>query len=372
MKNSAGDLRVHERLRTLRDRNGLTQEQLSATLGFKDRQTLAAIEAGERRITPQELVKAAEVLGVTVDHLVDPYRLVGEGSFSFRAKGVEGPVLDAFEELAGRWIATYRQLGLEAGAGTSRITRKLDLSRSSSFEDAQASADELVEHWKLGEKPIEHLREAMRRELGALVLFVDAPPGISGAASQVPGLATILVNRHEPRGRRSYDIVHELFHILTWDAMPPDRVEPWEVKRTKGNRVEQLADNFTAALLMPLATLTRWWVERDTDDLHAWLNTKATALGVSAQALKWRLHNLGFLGKADLFGIRDDRLVANGQPESAASRPPLFSEEFVRRMYDAVEAGRLSLRRAAGLLGLSLPDFAVLCDDYGLTLSYDV
>lgn len=369
---SARELRVHQRLRTVREQRDLTQEQLSAALGFNDRQTLAAIEAGERRITPQELAKAAEALGVTVDYLTDPYRLVGEGKFSFRARGVEGPVLDAFEERAGRWIATYRQLGLEAGAGTKHLARKLELSPSSSFEDAQASADELVESWKLGERPVERLRDAMHRELGALVLFVDAPPGISGAASQLPGLATVLVNRRESRGRCSYDLGHELFHILTWDAMPPDRVEPWEVKRTKGNRVEQLADNFTAALLMPRATLMRRWEERDTDDLHAWLNATATELGVSAQALKWRMHNLGFFGKGDLLAIRDDRLVANGQPESADERPRLFSEEFVRRVHGAVEVGRLSLRRAASLLDLSVPDFAALCGDYGFTLSYEV
>jgi len=372
MTASASEVRVGPRLRTLREIRGLSQEQLSAALGFKDRQTLAAVEAGERRVTPEELVKAAQVLHVTLDHLTDPYRLVGEGRFSFRARGVEEPVLDAFEERAGRWIAAYRQLGVEAGSAPKRLSRKLELSRWSSFEDAQLSAEELLEDWKLGDKPVEGLSDAMHRELGALTLFVDAPAGISGAASQVLGLATILVNRQEPRGRRSYDLAHELFHILTWDAMPPDRIEPWEIKRTKGNRVEQLADNFAAAILMPRSTLARWWEEKTANDLHSWLNEKATALGVSAQALKWRMHNLGFLTKGDLVGIRDDHLIANGQPEQVDARPRLFSHAFVRRIYDAVEAGRLSLRRAASLLDISLPSFADLCGSYGLTLTYDV
>lgn len=372
MTTSARELPVGQRLKTLREKSRITQDQLSTKLGFNDRQTLAAIEAGERRISSDELVKAAEALGVTVDELTDPYRLVGEGSFSFRAKGVAVPVLDAFEERAGRWIATYRQLGLEAGDGTRHLSRKLELTRWSSFEEAHACADELIDAWKLGDRPIERLADALHRELGALLLFVDAPRGISGAASQVIGLATILVNRQEPRGRRSYDIVHELFHILTWDAMPPARVEPWEVKRTKGNRVEQLADNFAAGLLMPRHTVSHLWQLRRTGDVHAWMNQTATELGVSAVALMWRLHDLGYLGKGDLVGIRQDRLVANGQPENAAARPPLFSDAFIRRVHHAVEAGRLSLRRAASLLDLSIPDFAGVCSDYGLTLSYDV
>ena len=35
----------------------------------------------------------------------------------------------------------------------------------------------------------------------------------------------MLINRDEVPGRRHFDLAHELFHILTWDAMPPDHVE---------------------------------------------------------------------------------------------------------------------------------------------------
>ena len=41
------------------------------------------------------------------------------------------------------------------------------------------------------------------------------------------------------------------------------------------------------------------------------------------------------------------------------------------RVHEAVEAGRLSLRRAASLLGLSIHAFADLCRSYGRALSYD-
>jgi Zn-dependent peptidase ImmA (M78 family)/DNA-binding XRE family transcriptional regulator len=363
---------VAQRLKALREAQGVTQEQLSQALGFKDRQTLAAIEAGERRIAPDELAAAARALGVTVDYVTDPYRLVGEGRFSFRAKGVEGAVLDEFEQRAGRWIATYRQLERERGSEPKRLALKLDLSKQSSFEEAAASAEELVREWNLGDAPAERLPAGMYQKLGALVVFVDAPPGISGAASLVPGLSTILVNRQEPRGRRSFDLAHELFHVLTWDAMPPERIEPWAVKPTKGNRVEQLAENFAAALLMPAGTLTRLWEERGSADLHDWLNATATGLGVSAVALKWRLRNLEILTKGDMLGVNDDRLVANGDPQNAGERPPLFSREFVVRVHEAVESGHLSLRRAAGLLDLSTQSFEAVLADYGLSLSYEV
>ena len=49
---------------------------------------------------------------------------------------------------------------------------------------------------------------------------------------------------------------HELFHILTWDAMPPEHSE--EARETGGNRVEQLANNFASAVLMPVPVLDRF------------------------------------------------------------------------------------------------------------------
>ena len=63
----------------------------------------------------------------------------------------------------------------------------------------------------------------------------------------------VLINRHEVEGRRHFDLAHELFHILTWDAMPPEHSE--EARETGGNRVEQLANNFASAVLMPTPVL---------------------------------------------------------------------------------------------------------------------
>ncbi|HEX6750829.1 MAG TPA: helix-turn-helix transcriptional regulator [Longimicrobium sp.] len=363
-------LRVARRLKEARERSGLTQQQLSAELGFKDRQTLAAIEAGERRISADELARAAEVLGVAVDYFTDAFRLDGEARFSFRAKNIDPAALDAFEERAGRWIAMYRELGAQEGLPQPRIGTKLELSDRSSYEDAHACAEELHSRWSLGDVPAAALGDAIQRELGALVLNVDAPEGLSGAASQLPGLHAILINRREPVGRRSYDLGHELFHVLTWDAMPPQRVEPWEPRATKGKRVEELAENFAAALLMPAAMIAARWKSRGTADLAEWVNASATALRVSGPAVVWRLHNLGFITKNE--AVVQGRLASGGTWRTRDPLPPLFSREFISRVHTAVEAGRLSLRRAARLLDIDVADFAEICRSYGLSLSYEV
>jgi transcriptional regulator with XRE-family HTH domain len=359
------------RVKALRGERGLTQGALAERMGLPHRQTLTSIEAGNRSMSPDELAKVAEALEVDVGVFTDPFRLVGEGRFSFRADGVPAEALKGFEVRAGQWVATYRTLLELAGVPRSRLGRRLDLAPESSFEDAHAAADELRREWHLGDVPARMLPLAIERELGAQVLFVDAPAGVSGVAIHLPGLLTILVNRREPAGRRNFDVAHELFHLLTWDSMPPDRVEPREVPGRKGNRVEKLAENFAGALLMPSDTVGRRWANREGADLHDWLNATATALGVTSLALKWRLVVLGHLSRPRAEALDNARLAGNGGLEGGAP-PPRFSRDFVTRVYSAVEAGRLSLGKAGRLLDLPAPALAALGREYGLDLSYEV
>jgi Zn-dependent peptidase ImmA (M78 family)/transcriptional regulator with XRE-family HTH domain len=361
--------RIARRIKALREERQVTQAALAEALGFNDRQTVAAIEAAERRVSPDELVRIAQALDTSVDTFLDPFLLIGEGTFSFRAKEVEEPDLAAFEGQARRWIATYRELGIQAGAGPRLLGQKLELTRRSSFEEAEAAAETLWRAWKLGDVPADTLEEAIQSHLDVLVLYVDAPAGISGAASQLPGLQSILVNRREPRGRRSFDLAHELFHVLTWDAMPPRRVEPQEAKATKGNRVEQMAESFAAALLMPAPIVSARWEARGTEELALWVRRTAAELRVSAPALQWRLYNLGLITKPQMDAAAD---VLRRIRTPRETPPPLFGRRFVERVSAAVEAGRLSMRRAAALLDLSLAELVDVCAAHGYPLSYEM
>jgi Zn-dependent peptidase ImmA (M78 family) len=314
-----------------------------------------------------------QVLNVDVDFFTDRFRLVGEGSFSWRTtKEVTTSLLDAFEEKAGRWIALYRQLDKGKETSLSPLQPRLPLSQQSAYEDASAAAEALGREWKLGQVPALRLPDCVRDKLGALVLYVDAPKSISGAACQVPGLNAILINRKEPDGRRHYDLAHEIFHLLTWEQMPPEHREGDIPHGGKGRRVEQLADNFASALLMPERTLIPRWQARDGSDIHDWLNHTASELMVTAVALKWRLVQLGWLTKADLLEVRDDRLTANGCPRQPLPTPKLFSQEFVQRLQGALANGGLSVRRAAALLEMTIDDLGNLFTEYGVPVPFDL
>jgi transcriptional regulator with XRE-family HTH domain/Zn-dependent peptidase ImmA (M78 family) len=364
---------ISKRLKAARERAGLTQAQLSEKLGFKDRQTLAAIEAGQRKLSAEELMNALQVLGIDLGFLSDPFRLVGEGRFSWRAhKNASLALLDDFEDKAGRWVALYRQLADPASAAASPLQPRLPLTEKSSFEEARQAAEALGREWELGEVPAASLQQRLAERLRALVLYVDAPSFVSGAACQLPELAVVLVNRNEPEGRRNYDVAHETFHLLTWEQMPPERLEGEIPRGGKGKRVEQLADNFAGALLMPEHVLLPLREGRGTRDVHAWLNESASVLQVTAVALKWRLVQLEWLTKADLIEIDDARLTANGRPKTSQTVPSLFSAAFAQRLHGGLARGDLSVRRAAELLALTFDQLAQLFLEHQLDAPFDL
>ena len=63
---------IRTRLHALREQRNVTQDELAQVLGFKDRQTLSAIELGERKVSADELAHAARYFKVPVDYFADP------------------------------------------------------------------------------------------------------------------------------------------------------------------------------------------------------------------------------------------------------------------------------------------------------------
>ena len=371
---------IGQRLRALREEKDLSQDDLARVFGFKDRQTVSAIETGERRLSAEELLLAVQKLGASLDYFTDPFRLVGgEGRFNWRQSNVAPARLDAYERIAGQLIAAFRTLGEDVGEKPSLLRHALKLSKLSRFEDSEEAGERFAAEHELGEAPAHRLAEVMESELSILVLMVEPTDnGISGAACRLPNLDVVLINRNEIPGRRYFDLAHELFHILTWDAMPPERVED-NATGGKRSRIEQLADCFAGALLMPRQSVgaAADWRSLRGDALTAALNTTADRLGVSSQALKWRLVSLGLIDRATERLIPGDALRNNGRlaglfAETQQAKPPLFSKRFVEIVARAIDEGRVSTRKIAGLLGLPVDDLGQLFTVHGVPAPYEL
>lgn len=357
------------RIKAAREKADLTQEALCRAVGFKDRQTLAAIESGARKVSAAELVAFMEVLDRDLDFFTDPFRLVGEGQFSFRAKGSEPKGLDALEENAGGWIAFWREQGRRQQEEPSHLRQRLELGPRSEYRDAARAGEQVWKRWNLGDVPAEKLEEIASREINLLVLHVDMPAGIHGAACQATDIDTVLVNRRDSEGRRHFDLAHEIFHVLTWDALPPQRVDREAPTGSKDKRTEQMADNFAGALLMPEVLLEPIWRKRDAKKpLAAWLVITARHFRVSGQALKWRLCNLGWISRAEAEAVEDAALA-----DSGAKPPPRFSRRFIERAARAIERGDVSVMRLSKLLATTgIGDLEKLFQEHGVAVPFDM
>ncbi len=355
------DAMLGRRVRAAREEARMSQDQLSQGLGFENRQVLSNIESGKRKLGVDELLKLMQLLKKELEFFTDPLRLVGE-QISWRADAKAQNIISKYEPQAGGIMAAYRAFATQLGEPVSAPHVQLALTKKSSYEDAATAAERLAVDWQLGEVPARALPQAIEQRLGVPVLFVDAPPAISGAASRMPELSVILINRNEPQFRRNYDLAHELFHVLTWQAMPPNELDAVQEKKS---RVEVLADAFAAALLTPRGALEPLWAARGKRELHTWINATAAQLGVSGQALFYRLKALGWGEPEEMLGIDFERLKWQGREPRAADKPRLYSEKFVEMLYRMLDGGWISVRRAAGLLNCTTEELAKLLQSYG-------
>jgi Zn-dependent peptidase ImmA (M78 family)/DNA-binding XRE family transcriptional regulator len=359
---------IGARLKALREEKNLSQDDLARLFGFKDRQTVSAIEIGDRRVSADELLLAIEKLGAPLDYFTNPFLLVGEGKFSWRQSNVGLAQLNAFERVAGRWIAANRRLAPAVGRPAPYLRQTLKLTKRSTFEEAMAAGEQFAKDFELGSVPAKRLPEVMERRLDVLVLMVDAIDRVSGAACRLPDLDAVIINRHEVPGRRHFDLGHELFHILTWDMMPPEHVE--DASEVSNNRIEQLANNFASAVLMPTWALERFGAPGENP--IKWLNATADALEVTATALKWRMVALGRLDHAQAKAIPDAALRNNGHKVVHVEPPPLFSKQFMEVIALAIKQGQISARKAADVLDLTIDDLADLCRTYEVEAPFDL
>jgi Zn-dependent peptidase ImmA (M78 family)/transcriptional regulator with XRE-family HTH domain len=356
---------ISERIRFAREEAGLSQEVLASRLGFNDRQTLSSIEVGQRHVTADELVLLSEVLAKPLDYFTDPYQVPEKAAFSYRAQTKLQPDFAEFERQAEKLISANRRFRELLSETPSPVRSQLtSLTKQVPLDFATFIGERTAAAWNLGDVPAAQLREAAERELGVSILYVDAPVGISGAACRLNDGDVILINRNEPLPRQNFDLGHEIFHLLTWEKMPPEHIDFAEGR----SKVEKLADSFTAGLLMPSEVVKKHWSARGNEPLKSWVQRLAGELLVSVEALYWRLVNLWLVAK----GALDPKSLGGNGQSQPEKRPDLYSKGFVGRLHKVLAQGRLSVRKAAGLLECTIEELGGLFTTYALPMPFEL
>ncbi len=352
----------------LRQLRGMTQGQLAEKLGVGSSQIISTIEKGERSLKALEAVKLAGILNVSFAELLSGKQ--PETPF-VHWRGETGHDGSSRAEEEALFLLRCRRYAFVEGLTSSRPVAQLpvfplDLARLR-FEDMDGWAQQVRGAVGLGELPAPQLRQALEERAGVKV-FISSLEGGSGAATRGSFGPAILENAREPLHRRAFSLAHELFHLLTWDAIE-ERVEA--LTAAERERLESLAEVFASALLMPLSDV-RQRVGPETLARPAWhrLLPIAAAFGVSPPALVWRLVNLQLLERATA-----DALLASprGRAEGAeAGEEPPLPHRYVLLAFQAWADGKISLGKLAELLETNVGLLGRTLSTYGVDMERDV
>lgn len=179
-------------------------------------------------------------------------------------------------------------------------------------------------------------------------------------------MGAILINRNESEARRFYDLANELFHALTWDAMKPEHRESNSIEeRVSGKRIEQLADNFAAALLMLKDSLGELIDCNQLINID-YLTAIAVQLRVLPEALAYRLYNLKWID----MDTRDKLRQKYHRMDDVILKR--FFTAFMDMLYRKIESGRFSARKAAKTLNMNLSQLGDLFIEHSLPVPFEM
>ncbi len=371
---------IGKRVAMLRDALGMTQEQLSERLGFRNRQSLQAIESGRRKLHVGELLQLMEMSGRPLSYFTDPFLWMGEGNFSFRLEQEGKARLAEYEQVVGNLAMLWRYLSEVNGVRVSSGPG-IAISPDSYYEDVASIANTLARWLDLGEVPALILPDKIEQDFFIPVLYVDAPKGISGATFHDDGLNVMFINGNEVPGRQNFNVGHEFFHALTWSIRPPARDDREESASSASKRWEQLANVFARTILMPDHLLLKRWDELSShypgdttspEHVAEMIHTAAGHFQVTCPALFWRLVSLNILDSGLESEILSRLEKLSPHETHATHRKALFSPYFLRNLANAIEGGRISVRKAASILQLDTDGLAESYRSHGLPVPFDL
>jgi Zn-dependent peptidase ImmA (M78 family)/DNA-binding XRE family transcriptional regulator len=286
------------KLRQAREDRGWTQERIARHLGIA-RTTIVAIEKGERRVKPEELVELAAIYGRRLSTLLQSGAPI-EG-FSVQLRGalppatpVQAELLPSIQEFQRLcedylWLEEVHQAPLRH-----RYPPPYDVDRLDPEQAAEDVASEERRRLGLGESPLWNLRETLEGGVGLRIFLLRLPGKVAGMyAFTEPAGGCIALNLDHPSERRRHSLAHEYGHFLTARY----RSEVLEQDRyVRKPQQEWFAEAFARAFLLPAAGVRRRFLdsqrERHGNVTRGDLCRLANYYAVSVEAMVRRLEGL--------------------------------------------------------------------------------
>lgn len=283
---------LHQRIVEARKSAGFSITEAAQKLGFKNYQTLSSIEKGARNITAGELIEITRLYSRSLDYFFEP-TVTPEPTPLWRK--IETREVTKEQRLFLSFLERYSALEKLLSLKQSWTEIRSPFDRVDFASNGFATADKLGAHihkiLDLGSRPASNLLNVLENNLRFKILHLPLENGLSGASIVDNALGVgILINLNDAPWRRSFDLAHELFHIITWDVFSLKEIGDG----TKKTRPEQYADIFASSLLLPeihlMETLKEIVLNSEIKKVD--LIEIARDFGVSTEAISWRLVNL--------------------------------------------------------------------------------
>ncbi|HUN06260.1 MAG TPA: XRE family transcriptional regulator [Aggregatilineales bacterium] len=309
--NSIDPRELGKRLRLARERRDMTQEAAAKAINVA-RTTIVAIEKGERRIRPDELVQLAIEYGKDVNALIQETKgpLFSEPQF----RGPEQFESEDDEKIE-QWIETLKELATDYFDYEQMLNAPMVRKYPAEYEVGRLKAEDIGEsialeerqRLGLGDKPIANLRMVLEEEVGLRIYYLPLKPSKYSAiylySDQIGGCIAVNVNHPEDRGRMS--LAHDYGHFLTSRYKPKLYIEGYGYRSEN----EKIAEQFGVHFLMPTTGVTRRFndIRKSKDTVTPYdLVAIAHYFGVSFEALCRRLEGLRLIPAGILDYLKEE------------------------------------------------------------------
>lgn len=319
--------RLGEALQQARGARGLTQEDAARHLGVA-RTTVTAIEKGDRKVKPAELVALATLYGRSVNDLLgkppvdQSFQPQFRGELRREALAEDSDLAGVLDEFA-QLCRDYRWLEELVDARPIRHDPPSYSYRGGSPEQAgeDVAATERM-RMGLGDGPIENLRCILELDVGMRIFQWQLPSRVSAIYAYTDDLGgCVMLNYGHPSRRKNWSLAHEYGHFLgDRFRASVDLFGPCERKPD----AERFADAFAMHFLMPTSGIRR----RSRDIVQACGDFRAADLcqlahvySVSVQAMCLRLEQLKLIRAGAWERLRDSGFRVR-QAQRALGLPP--------------------------------------------------
>jgi len=352
--------RLGDLLQQARKKIGMTQADAARVIDAA-RTTLVAIEKGERRLKPNELIQLARAYGRSVSDFVRPTPAIEPFEVQFRAVYHRqeqeelqiNPVIEHFEQLCRNYLELEQIMDAP-------MTRTYPPEYRCNTLPLEAAAENIAlaerQRLGLGDGPLPLLRDILEISVGIRVFYLKMPPKYSEIYSYDPQLgACMAINQNHYEERRRWSMAHGYLHFLAHRHKP---VLDFDGQYQRRPESEQLAESFPKYFLMPTSGLLRRF--NDMSSVHGKFTTTnlftlANYYGVSLEALANRLEDLALLPTGSWARLRDRGIKVRKVQQDlglqeTAHRSDQLPVHYQHLAIDALEQGKITEGRFADFL----------------------